>query len=93
MSRPLYRNNLPPGLKAQIVFAVILTVGALIVLPTTLSARDDASERTRASQSHNASPARLRDDTRLIRARGTVTTTVRAFDTGSFRAAAFADWD
>lgn len=38
MSKPRPRQSMPPGLKSQIAFAVLLTAAAIIVLPSALSA-------------------------------------------------------
>lgn len=79
MSKTRYRNNVPPGLRAQIVFAVILTLGALLVLPTALSARQPVPTMTHLAK---ASPSA-----------GSVVTSVQDFHTSSFAATAFNDWD
>lgn len=80
VSRTRYRNNVPPGLRAQIAFAVILTLGALLVLPTALSAQQPAAATSAAAE--NATPSA-----------GTVVTTVQDFQTSGLAATAFSDWD
>ena len=79
MSKTRYRNNVPPGLKAQIAFAVVLTLCALLVLPTALSARQSA--KTTSAASVTAPSA------------GSVVTSMQDFHTATFAAAAFNDWD
>ncbi|MGI9480101.1 MAG: hypothetical protein ACR2PI_25595 [Hyphomicrobiaceae bacterium] len=79
MSKTRYRNNIPPGLRAQIAFAVILTLGALLVLPTALSARQSATTTTAISVKAPSA--------------GSVVTSMQDFHTATFAAAAFNDWD
>lgn len=71
---------MPPGLMAQIVFAVIITIAALLVLPTALSARSSVS----------ALPA---SDKIAAASAGSVATTIQDFRTGDFAASEFSDWD
>jgi hypothetical protein len=70
---------MPPGLKTQIAFAIIVTLCALLVLPTALSAHAD---RPAAKSSHVALPSA-----------GSVATTVSAFSAASYTAASFSDWE
>lgn len=79
MSKTRYRNNVPPGLRAQIAFAVILTLGALLVLPTALSARQVVTTTTVPPKTAPSA--------------GTVVTSVQDFHTAGFAAAEFSDWD
>lgn len=79
MSKTRYRNNVPPGLKAQIFFAVIITIGALLVLPTALSAKQAVAPAAEA--------------TKVIPSAGSVSTSVQDFHAGSFAATDFSDWD
>ena len=79
MSKTRYRNNIPPGLMAQIFFAVIITIGALLVLPTALSAKQAGALAPDASV---AMPSA-----------GSVSTSVQDFHAGSFAATDFSDWD
>jgi hypothetical protein len=71
---------MPPGLKAQIFFAVIITIGALLVLPIALSAQQSASSASSAKTVASLSA-------------GNVTTTLQEFYAGDFAAAEFSDWD
>jgi len=50
MSKPRPRQSMPPGLKSQIAFAIILTAAAIVVLPSALSAsRPDEPTRLKPS--------------------------------------------
>ena len=73
------RHNMPPGLKSQIVFAIVITLGALLVLPTALSAKQSAA---------SPQPATI-----ALPSVGTVKTTLLNFSAADFAATAFADWD
>lgn len=80
VSRTRYRQNMPPGLRAQIVFAVIITLGALLVLPTALSANPNLVV---------AKPSTIS----TMPSAGSVATTVRTFSATKFSAASFSDWE
>ena len=79
MSKTRYRNNVPPGLKAQIFFAVVITIGALLLLPTALSANQTVASGAKVMV---AMPSA-----------GSVSTSVQDFHAGNFAATAFSDWD
>lgn len=70
---------MPPGLRAQIFFAVVITIGALLVLPTALSAGQPGTAVAKAA---NEMPST-----------GSIATSVRPFEIGQYDAAAFTDWD
>lgn len=79
MSNPSPRHRMPPGLKSQIAFAVIITLAALLVLPTALSAQQSA--RTTTSKAATKLSA------------GTIKTTIRDFSMADFSASAYTDWN
>jgi hypothetical protein len=79
MSHVYSRHRMPPGLLPQIVFATILSVGAVAVFPTGLSANPD----TLMAQ-HKCAPSK---------SAGTAATTTQEFVTAQFDANAFADWE
>lgn len=68
---------MPPGMKTQILFAVIITLCALLVLPTALSAAGQRSVPEATS----------------ITSAGSVATSVQDFTTTDFGAAAYTDWE
>lgn len=70
---------MPPGLRAQIFFAIVITIGALLVLPTALSAGQSGSSVAKAE--------------RVMPSPGSITTSTRPFEIGRYDAAAFSDWD
>ena len=80
MSKNQRDYRMPPGLRTQIIFAVLVTLCALIVLPTALSADGASPSRAPASELH-------------VTSAGTVKTTMRDFKSRQFTAASFADWD
>ena len=71
---------MPPGLKMQIVCAVLITAAALL-LPTSLSASGDGDVSGTVEVSNAAASA------------GSVTTSTRAFAAGEFPSTAYADWE
>ena len=79
MSKTRYRNNMPPGLKAQIVIAAVITIGALLVLPTALSARQSAAASAKTTVASSSA--------------GSVVISVQDFHAASFTATSFTDWD
>jgi hypothetical protein len=70
---------MPPGLKSQIAFAVIVTLGAVLVLPSALSAHSGA--RGTGNTSGKSASA------------GTVATSVKTFKVANFSASSFSDWE
>ena len=70
---------MPPGLKAQIVIAAVITIGALLVLPTALSARQTAATSAKTTIASSSA--------------GSVVISVQEFDAASFTATSFTDWD
>lgn len=70
---------MPPGLRAQIFFAIVITIGALLVLPTALSARQPAKSAAKVES--------------VMPSAGSIATTMRSFETGQYQPAAFSDWD
>ena len=79
MSKTQYRNNMPPGLKAQIVIAAAITIGALLVLPTALSAGPAATASAKTTVASSSA--------------GSVVTSLKDFHAASFAATSFTDWD
>ena len=70
---------MPPGLKAQIFIAAVITIGALLVLPTALSARQPVAISLKTTIATSSA--------------GSVVVSVQDFHTASFAATSFADWD
>lgn len=80
MSKTRYRNNMPPGLLVQIAFAAAITIAALLVLPTALSAGTMLS--TAPASKKIVTPSA-----------GSVATTTQDFRAADFAASEFTDWD
>lgn len=74
------RHPMPPGLKMQIVCAVLITAAALL-LPTALSASGDGEVSGTVEISSAVASA------------GSVTTSTHAFATDDFPSTAYADWE
>ena len=77
---PQYRYRMPPGMKVQIAFAIVVTIAALLILPTALSAKQSKVRDTRMPAADTGSA-------------GSVATTMRTFSTKNLSAASFADWE
>lgn len=80
MSRSRYQQSMPPGLKSQIVFAVIITLCALFLLPTALSA--GPGNLAWKEQVRSKPPSA-----------GSVSVTLHDFNAVPFVAASFSDWE
>jgi hypothetical protein len=68
-------------MKTQILFAVIITLGAILVLPTALSAAGQPALQS------------LLETKTTVTSAGSVATSVQDFTTTDFGAAAYTDWE
>jgi hypothetical protein len=78
----VFRENqpMPPGLKTQIVFAILITAAA-VLLPTALSAGGDGNVAQKVERVSAVGSA------------GSVATSTRAFAADDFPASAYTDWE